>query len=358
MSLIQCSRCLKTFKYNYLLIKHSNRKNICKIINDDTHENNNIIKSIEEKKEIDFEEFVNLIRIHMKDYKLLSCILDSFENKIKKKVSQNNINSLEMVKESNINVNSNNVNSNNVVVNNSFVVYPVGCESIDHIDIEKFKNIKSNKDYIPYIARCLQKYDKNLNFTKQNMNKPYVTILNSEMMLEDVPETDFYTNYLINTERKTVELIYFNKNKLTKEEMIIIFRKFLADQNLCKLSEKDRNKKLSLLKAITHRTLRSKSVYNKLSKIDLETRNGCNNFLIENLKKLRKDQCIILNESRIDPSKRNKKLIEGTDLSKNLYNIITEAEEQNKVSDDKIIKETYNLSLDADIEDLDLEKLI
>ena len=95
------------------------------------------------------------------------------------------------------------------------------------------------------------------------MNKPYVTILNSEMMLEDVNERVFYTNtnYLINTERKTVELIYFNKNKLTKEEMIVIFRKILADQKLCKLSEKEKNKKLSLLRAITHRTLRSKTVY-------------------------------------------------------------------------------------------------
>jgi hypothetical protein len=192
------------------------------------------------------------------------------------------------------------------------------------------------------------------------MNKPYVTILNSEMMLEDVNERVFYTNtnYLINTERKTVELIYFNKNKLTKEEMIVIFRKILADQKLCKLSEKEKNKKLSLLRAITHRTLRSKTVYNNLAKIDNQTRFGCNNFLLENLKTIKKDQCLILNESRINPSKRNKKLIQGTDLDKNLYNIITEAEQLNKVSEENLIKQSYNLSADTNIEVLDLELLI
>ena len=32
MPLIQCERCLKTFKYQYLLKRHLNRKNPCKVV--------------------------------------------------------------------------------------------------------------------------------------------------------------------------------------------------------------------------------------------------------------------------------------------------------------------------------------
>jgi uncharacterized C2H2 Zn-finger protein len=302
----KCLRCHKIFEYNYLLERHSNKKNLCTINSKDSYKFN----------EYNFDELKELLRKNLDNQDQLSNIIDNIEKYVKIEKEENNINenktckacnkifktkqnyqkhlktekcklqtikynltleegnkvnnsnnknsrSIDIVNSNNSNnlVNSN--NNNNIVVNNTFVVYPVGCESLSHIDINKFKNIKNNKEFIPYVAKCLQKDDKNLNFTKQNMNKPYVTILNSEMMLEDVNERDFYTNtnYLINTERKTVELIYFNKNKLTKEEMIVIFRKILADQKLCKLSEKDKNKKLSLLRAITHRTLRSKTVY-------------------------------------------------------------------------------------------------
>ncbi len=83
----QCSRCLKFFKYNYLLKKHLDRKNICKLSKTEIKENNDTNKNIEldKDKDIDFEEFINLIRTHMKDYNLLNCILDSYINKIKKK---------------------------------------------------------------------------------------------------------------------------------------------------------------------------------------------------------------------------------------------------------------------------------
>ncbi len=384
----KCLRCQKIFRYNYLLERHINKKNICTPSSSDSYKFN----------KYNFDELKELLRNNIDNQEQLSNIIDNIEKYVKKEyvVQSNNDNksckacnkefktkqnyekhlktdkckiktsqynstiTLSNNVDTNINNNSNNIvnSNNNIMLNNNFVVYPIGCETINHIDIEKIKKIKSYKDYIPYVARCLQRDEKNLNFTKQNMNKPYITILNSDMVLEDVPENEFYGNYLINTERKTVELIYVNKANLTKEEMIDIFRNLLADQKLCKLSEKENNKKLSLLKAITHRTLRSKNVYNKLSKIEQDTLKGYNKLLIDKLKKLKKDQYLILNESRIDPKKRNKKLIEGTDLEKNLYNIILKAEELNKISEEKMIKETYNISNDTELDELDLESLL
>jgi len=255
------------------------------------------------------------------------------------------------------NINNSNVNINNNYVNNNFVVYPIGCETLEHIDKDKLKKFKKVKDYTIYTAKLLQLNEKNLNFTKQNMNKPYITILNSNMILEDIPETEFYINYLDNTERKTVELIYCNKNNLTKEEMIDIFRRILADQNKCKLNDKEHNKKLSLLKAVTHRTLRNKNIYNKLSNIENNTKSGLNNLLIENLKKIKKQQFLIDSETRVKPIITKNK--ENDDIiNKNLYNIIKTAEEKNKTANNNLIKELYNIDPNIDINYIEIDDII
>jgi uncharacterized C2H2 Zn-finger protein len=184
----KCLRCHKIFEYNYLLERHSNKKNLCTINSKDSYK----------FSEYNFDELKELLRKNLDNQDQLSNIIDNIEKYVKIEKEENNINenktckacnkifktkqnyqkhlktekcklqtikynltleegnkvnnsnnknsrSIDIVNSNNSNnlVNSN--NNNNIVVNNTFVVYPVGCESLSHIDINKFKNTICSK---------------------------------------------------------------------------------------------------------------------------------------------------------------------------------------------------------------------
>lgn len=176
-----CKKCDKTFAYEYLLLRHNNRKRPCKkkIMIDQIIDNTNIIeriKILEENINKIFEESLNDesickycnkkfdIKGNLKRHMNISCVerkklniekeelykekdeLEKEKEIIKKYINNtlnNNSSSSTINNNINSNNNLNNSNNKNVNININNITHPFGKEDISYITESEYKKILS-----------------------------------------------------------------------------------------------------------------------------------------------------------------------------------------------------------------------
>ena len=209
--MIKCVRCNKEFKFNYLLVRHNNRKFPCKEVENNSHQltpintnlhqltpinlndkkedKNNILQCIYCKKHMRFNHLTrhqrntcSKIPKEEKDY-----LIEKYNNHKKsskklvvvdKQTNNTNINT--------INTNSNNTTNNNTLINTTnnnnitIKINPFGKENIEKITEKQILEIL-NKAYagFPYILKQLH-FDvkENRNIYQPNLNKPFIKYFN------------------------------------------------------------------------------------------------------------------------------------------------------------------------------------
>jgi hypothetical protein len=266
-----CTRCNLDCKYPSNLKRHNERKNKCKILNDDY--NDDTTKHIDASFDIKLKNIMETdVNVNEK-IELLKAVIEDKNNEDNENESIrdymcNNCNKhfanpsnlrrhhrLNRCK--NININNSNankpineiinstINSNNSVVNNSnnttnttnnynmsLNINAFGCESIDNIEKKEVMFIFQNSKYIAYNL-CDFIYVKNkdnMSFYKYNINSKSISILTPEMETQNIPEFIFRDNLKKNILEISIELFHKHKNNLTEQELCKCIENFIKYQ--------------------------------------------------------------------------------------------------------------------------------
>jgi len=265
MASVICERCKLDFKYQSNLKRHIERKNKCKIVDNNDNKNINessleinnskdnisynkieqIIKnklSLDEKKEL--LKYLLDDKITEKSKKIYSCNMcnNTFSNsnnlrrhhrlnrcKLKKTTDEipntttNNTNNTNNTTNNTINNNITNNITNNTINNNYNIINinPFGLENIDNITKRDIMFIYHNIKYIPFNV-CEFVYinnEENISFFKYNIKDKNITVLTENMTIHNIPEFMFLNKLEKNIFDVSIEIFHKNKNDLTTDEL-------------------------------------------------------------------------------------------------------------------------------------------
>jgi hypothetical protein len=145
-----------------------------------------------------------------------------YEKETNKRINSSAINNYNINNKKNGNIiinNQNNENFRNIITNATININAFGCESLEHISINDFKNIFTIKQNI-VSKLCYHVYKRhipNINFLKTNINEKIVLYLNKKMEVIKMTEKEFIL--ILNT-----HLLYDICGKL-----FYIFKKILPE---------------------------------------------------------------------------------------------------------------------------------
>ena len=211
-----------------------------------------------------------------------------------------------------INGDINNItNNNNITIN----INPFGCESLQHISIKDFSSIFKNFDQLNIILYKLSnliyiKNDKNMNFTKYNMNKNIVTYLSRDMELKTLSEREFIKEFEKNIRKLCIELFYIHKNNLSVKDLIECMKSLLLYYEMIS-DTKPKINRIELkeqLKSIMESIFRNEEIKIILKKVQKDILNNPKlktHCIKENIKRT-KEQIKGLDEHDYKPKEDNK----------------------------------------------------
>lgn len=276
-----CMRCLKVFKYPYLLKKHNERKFPCKVVENEiriktnlnqpkpTQTNLNQPKPTSKNKEIinydksgdkhiilcdknviceycNKEIHKNMINRHYRKGCLK--IPKSVKNRIIEKYekNKNHIKSLELKKKNDINqiINSNNVinsnvNSNNITNNNITIkINPLGEENTDFLKKNDIINI-IDKCYmaIPDLIKKIHSRPENMNFYIPNLNKKEMAYLSKNNEIE-YNDYDDICEKIISKNIERLDSYFYQFEKELKNHIKKRMKNVMKENNNEELNEK------------------------------------------------------------------------------------------------------------------------
>lgn len=236
---------------------------------------------------------------------------------------------------------TNNITNNNITNN----VNPFKCESLSHITFDNFKDIYKSDTNINlllcyYIYECNQN---NISFYKNNINKKFVSILNSNMEIETMTDDQFIIILKDNINDSNIELFYNFKNDMTHTEiltymtnMIVYKKKFINN----KLANKEYNDTLAGLLDTAFRDKDKKKLINNIIKqLNLNTdtkqilKHNNYNILKQKLKK-NKEYHNTTTDNTTDDKNLNKLKITVNDIINEEHRLRLEA--NTTITDDNI----------------------
>ena len=255
----KCLRCQKEFKYNYLLVRHNNRKFPCKEVENNLHQFTPINTNLHQLTPINLndkkEEKTDIVQCnycnksmrfnHLTRHQRNTCIKIPKEEKdfLIEKYNNHKKSSKKLVivdKNTNNNTNIKNINSNNTI-NNTLInttnnnitikINPFGKENVEKITEKEILEIL-NKAYagFPLILKQLH-FDvkENRNIYQPNLNKPFVKYYNGNRWQSK--KLDLISQQLFSKVSRTLEdwlEEYQTKLHEKKQELL---NKFITDCN-------------------------------------------------------------------------------------------------------------------------------
>lgn len=246
-----CDICNKTFKYNYLLERHKNKKNPCQNIKENSIVNvNDDIKKTEITCSFCGKK---MLKNHIKRHFRTSChlipeskrkfFINDYNNKYKNKININNgvINNNKFS-----NINNGIVNNIDNITNNTnnfdVKINPLGEEDISFItEKDKIKILNRRYMGVPDLIEKVHNFKGNHNMFVPNMNKNTLAYLdkNNNIVYEDYKEV---CTMLIETNIKRFDMFYDElKKKISGKPLFEGITKVVEDNGYGRVNDKYEN---------------------------------------------------------------------------------------------------------------------
>jgi hypothetical protein len=259
-----CGRCAKNFKHIQSLNKHKKK---CKIpIMEKSHDSH--VKSHDFEENNDFGKKVLDEIVDFIIQKFGNCAetekLKNMLSESSKTLQQYNSNNTTETTNNTNTTNTNNTNTNNNTSNNANInviqhnnnsinsviiqkIWPFGCENVDFITRKQFIKIHAGGDvnFLNRFLELLYSVEENINFTKNNMNKPIVKVINRNLEYGYLQESQLEEKLVDNIVSKYIKMIYNYKEQIERERLIKFLVMFLTIRNTL-INYKDNREKREL----------------------------------------------------------------------------------------------------------------
>lgn len=264
-----CGRCAKNFNHIQSLHRHQKK---CKILimekSHDSHVNSNTCEETNDFGKKVLDEIVDFIIQKFgncpETEKLKNMLSESSNNELlvlqqnsnnttattnttntnnTTAITNNTNNSNNSSTNANINLIQNNNNSINSVIIQK--IWPFGCENVDFITRKQFIKIHAGGDvnFLNRFLELLYSVEENINFTKNNMNKPIVKVINRNLEYGYLQESQLKEKLVDNIVSKYIKMIYNYKEQIEKEKLIKFLVMFLTIRNTLINYKVDREKR-------------------------------------------------------------------------------------------------------------------
>lgn len=305
---IICEYCGKMFKYNSYLVRHQTGVQCKKplVLVEKQQERQIVLSSVIKSYNCSLCEFTTQFRANLSRHKKIcfkmlslngNTLQTSGEIKDIQNIQIEQIKELENLKDqikilqSKINSVANETNISieeptnvNLTINfnnrNYMFINPVGCEDLSFITEEQLDYIYNDIDGSTVkLIKIIYTKKENLNFTKDNLNKPDIKYLSINKTIEYIHETDFITqfleqrvfNYHLWLINKYKNIISFEKFKKYYRSINLISGLFIENIDLEYHRLKDI---INTIKKIINENSRSKNIYKNINEyINLISKN-------------------------------------------------------------------------------------
>ena len=235
---------------------------------------------------------------------------------------------------------NNNINITNITYN--IPVNPFGCESLEHITFNDFKNIFTNINGIlqKLCSYVYLKNTQNMSFCKPNQNKAIVSYIDKNVEIVNATEKEFIDELKYNINNLAIELFHIFKSKLDINELVGYMQNLLLCQEEIYNNKNANSDFKHSLASIVDKIFRDNDIKEKLKILEKDVKN--NNDISTNYKLQLKDR-IQTQNNRLDefynnPTSKQKEITNGNGNAKqktevlddkNLYMIKKKANEAN-----------------------------